>query len=250
MIVHGYSGVDGCQLLLARPFRSNLRDGCSMPQRLDPKLSILPEPQREIWSDLAPTRRLNFVLYGGTAVALHLGHRESLDFDFFRSEPLDKDQVRAGFRFADRAAILQDTPDTLVVLAETPAGSVKVSFFGGISFGHVNDPLQTSDGILLVASLDDLLATKLEAVLDRADAKDYRDIARMISTGTSLTTGLSAFRQMFNGEPAQVLRAIGYFEDGDLTTLSAADRKVLSDARDHVCELPEVHIRPGLLAGG
>jgi hypothetical protein len=38
---------------------------------------------------------------------------------------------------------------------------VKISFFGGIGFGRVNDPLQTGDGTLLVASLDDLMATKL-----------------------------------------------------------------------------------------
>ncbi len=221
-----------------------------MPPRLEPKLSILPKAQREIWPDLAPARRLGFVLYGGTAVALHLGHRESLDFDFFRSQPFDKDRVRAEFRFVDQAPVLQDTPDTLVILADMPSGPVKVSFFGGISFGHVNDPLETSDGTLLVASLDDLLATKLKAVLDRAEVKDYRDIARMISNGTSLSAGLSAFREMFKGEPAQVLRAIGYFGDGDLTMLSSSDRKVLSDARDHVRELPEVRVKPGLMAGG
>jgi hypothetical protein len=218
-----------------------------MLPRLDPKLSILPKAQREIWPSLAPARRLNFVLYGGTAIALHLGHRESLDFDFFQSEPLDKDLVRAEFRFVDRAAIFQDKPDTLVVLAEMPSGPVKVSFFGGISFGHVNDPLKTADDTLLVASLDDLLATKLKAVLDRAEVKDYLDIARLISAGVSLSAGLSAFRQMFNGEPAQVLRAIGYFSDGDLDTLSPADRKILCDARDHVGELPEVQLKSGLL---
>src|SRR6266436_3701794 len=87
-----------------------------------------------------------------------------------------------------------------------PSGLVKVSFFGGIGFGCVNDPLQTRDGALLVASLDDLMATKLKATLDRAEAKDYRDIAEMISAGVSLPAGLSAFKQMFNGEPAQVLR--------------------------------------------
>jgi hypothetical protein len=37
---------------------------------------------------------------------------------------------------------LQDAPETLVVLAEMPAGSVKVSFFGGIGFGRINDPLR------------------------------------------------------------------------------------------------------------
>ena len=60
-----------------------------MPQRFNPKTRILPEAQKEIWPLLAPAPRLSFVLYGGTAVALHLGHRTSIDFDFFRSEPLD-----------------------------------------------------------------------------------------------------------------------------------------------------------------
>ena len=121
--------------------------------------------------------------------------------------------------------------------------------FGGIGFGHVNDPLQTRDGILLVASLDDLLATKLKATLDRAEAKDYRDIAEMISAGMSLQAGLSAFKQMFDGEPAQVLRAIGYFGDGDLSKLRTTDRDVLRNARDRIGQLPEVRLKPGSLTG-
>jgi len=220
-----------------------------MPQRLDAKLGVLPAAQREIWSGLSPAPGLDFVLYGGTAIALHLGHRESLDFDFFRSERLDKDQLRAAFGFVDGAAILQDAPDTLVVLAEMPSGPVKISFFGGIGFGRVNDPLPTRDGILLVTSLDDLMATKLKATLDRAEAKDYRDIAAMIAAGVSLPAGLSAFRQMFNGEPAQVLRALGFFGDGDLKTLAKADRELLRHSRDRVGQLPQVIVRHGALTG-
>jgi Nucleotidyl transferase AbiEii toxin, Type IV TA system len=220
-----------------------------MPQYLEPKLEVLPAAQKEIWGSLAPAPLLNFVLYGGTAIALHLGHRESLDFDFFQSGSLDKDQIRAKFQFVRGAAVLQDAPDTLVVLAEMPSGSVKISFFGGIGFGRVNDPLLTRDGTLLVASLEDLMATKLKATLDRAEAKDYQDIAELISAGVSLPAGLSAFRQMFDGEPAQVLRAIGYFGDGDLSTLSAADRDTLGNARNRIGKLPEVHIKPGSLSG-
>jgi hypothetical protein len=220
-----------------------------MPQRLEPKLGVLPPAQKEIWTSLAPASQLNFVLYGGTAIALHLGHRESLDFDFFRSEPLDKDQIRAAFGFINRAAILQDTPDTLVVVAEMPSGPVKVSFFGGIGFGRVNDPLRTRDDILLVASLDDLMATKLKATQDRAEAKDYRDIAEMISAGVSLPAGLSAFRAMFAGEPAQVLRALGFFGDGDLNTLGSVDQALLRNARDRVAQLPSVVMKRGLLTG-
>ncbi len=218
-----------------------------MSPRFEPKLSILPAAQREIWPSLAPSRSLQLVLYGGTAVALQLGHRESLDFDFFCSAPLDKEEVRAQFGFVDGAAILQDAPNTLVVSASMPSGSVKVSFFERIGFGRVNDPTQTSDGTMFVASLEDLLATKLKATLDRAEAKDYRDIAEMISTGVSLPRGLAAFRGMFGGEPAQVLRAIGFFEDGDLRSLSATDRQALREARDRIGALPDVSLKQGLL---
>ena len=134
-----------------------------MPRRFEPKLSILPAAQREIWPLLAPAPRLQFVLYGGTAVALQIGHRESLDFDFFCAAPLDKEKVRAQFGFVNGAAILQDAPNTLVILADMPSDSVKISFFGRIGFGRVNDPMETADRTLLVASLEDLLATKLKA---------------------------------------------------------------------------------------
>ena len=219
-----------------------------MPPRLDPRFDVLPAAQQQIWNALASAARLGFVLYGGTAIALHLGHRRSIDFDFFRSEPLDKNQILAEFAFVKGAAVLQDTPNTQVILAEMPAGPVKISFFGSIGFGRVNDPLLTRDGVLLVASLDDLMATKLKATLDRAEAKDYRDIAAMISVGVSLSAGLSAFRQMFNGEPAQVLRAIGYFKDGDLNTLSQVDQQLLRHARDGVNVLPDVLLKSRSLA--
>ena len=129
-----------------------------------------------------------------------------------------------------------------------PSGEVRVSFFGAIGFGRINDPLQTSDGKVLVASLDDLMATKLKATLDRAEAKDYVDIARMISSGVSLATGLGAFKRMFDGEPSQVLRALGYFKDGDLPTLAKADQDILRKARDEISVIPDIRVITGSLA--
>ena len=76
-----------------------------MPQRLDPKFDVLPAAQQQIWDALAAAPRLGFVLYGGTAIALHLAHRRSIDFDFFRSEPLDKNQLRAKFEFGVAAIV-------------------------------------------------------------------------------------------------------------------------------------------------
>jgi hypothetical protein len=213
-----------------------------MPRCFEPRIDVLPPAQRQIWPQLWPAAGLSFVLYGGTAVALCLGHRVSVDFDFFRAEPLDKDQLRSALPCLAQAAILQDEIDTLAVSVPIGSERVKLSFFGGIHFGRVGEPLQTADGVLLVASIDDLLATKLRAILDRAEARDYRDIAAMLRHGASLERGIGAFRALFNGEPATVLRALGWFEDGDLPSLSKADRDVLTSARDRVQEVPSVPI--------
>jgi hypothetical protein len=126
-----------------------------------------------------------------------------------------------------------------------PSGPVKVSFFGGIAFGRLNAPLQTEDSMLLVASPEDLLATELKAILDRAEAKDYRDISALIDSGTSLERSLAAFSKMYGRDPALPLRAIGFFKDGDLPSLPQRDQELLKAARDRVSEIPDVSLIPG-----
>mgnify|MGYP002363224825 FL=1 len=138
---------------------------------------------------------MGFVLYGGTAVALRLGHRVSVDFDFFSDAPLDRTSLAHRFEFVGRSTVLQDEPNALTLLvptADSSRPSVKVSFFGSIAFGRVGVPDLTADGVLQVASLDDLMATKVKVVLQRAEAKDYRDVAAMIRCGTSLAAGSAA----------------------------------------------------------
>lgn len=91
---------------------------------LEPRREILPPAQQEVWPLLQPLKTLGFVLYGGTAVALHLGHRTSVDFDFFRTEPLDKTELYQALRFLSGAAIFQDEVDTLAVSVTRPTGPV------------------------------------------------------------------------------------------------------------------------------
>jgi hypothetical protein len=221
-----------------------------MPELFDPHIDVLPPAQREIWPLLAPASALGFVLYGGTAVALHLGHRTSIDFDFFKSEPLDKAQIAAAFDFVSTARTLQEDTNTLVLDAAMPAGPVKVSFFGGLALGRINDPSMSRDGILIVASLDDLLATKLKAILDRAEAKDYRDIAAMLSAGVSLERALGTFAELYRKDPALPLRALGFFKDGDLSSLPKPDQELLRAARDRISSIPKIALRSGLHPAG
>jgi hypothetical protein len=51
-----------------------------------PRLDILPPAQRQLWPELAKVSDEAFVLYGGTAVALYLGHSESVDLIFLAAQ--------------------------------------------------------------------------------------------------------------------------------------------------------------------
>ena len=129
---------------------------------LEPKFDILPQAQRELWPALVEIPD-NFVLYGGTALALRLGHRSSVDFDFFSSQTLDTEALYKIPFIAD-AEVLQREP-TALTLSVNPPDPVTVSFFGDIGFGRVRSPDQTADGVLAVASLLDLFGTKLKVLL-------------------------------------------------------------------------------------
>lgn len=212
-----------------------------------PHMEILPDHQKRLWPELAASIPLGLVLYGGTAIALRLGHRQSVDFDFFTEKPLDKAMLRDIFPFLNRATVLEDQANALTVLAPdgTAGGAqVKVSFFGTIDFGRVDKPDITSDGILLIAGLNDLMATKVKVILQRIEAKDYRDIAAMIRGGVSLPKGLAAARQLYGHsfQPSESLKAMTYFEGGDLYTLTRGEREILIEAAAAVRELPPVGI--------
>ena len=211
-----------------------------------PHLEILPPPQRHIWTELRQAASLGFVLYGGTAIALRLGHRSSVDFDFFTERPLDRAALGNAFPFLSTAQVLQDSPDTFTALA-TNAGdetSVKLSFFGAIDFGRVGEPEWTDDMVLQVASFDDLLATKLKVLLQRVEAKDYNDAAALLRAGISLERGLAAARALFgpNFQPSECLKALVFFEGGDLETLSPATKRSLISAVSAVRDLPAMAV--------
>lgn len=219
-----------------------------MIRKFSPHLEVLPPEQKQLWPELRPTADLGFVLYGGTAIALRLGHRSSVDFDFFSDQPLQRDQITSAFSFLRASTRLQDQPNTMSFLVPSVAaqlGGVKVSFFGGIDHGRVDDPEYTDDGVLEVASLNDLLATKLKTLLQRIEAKDYRDIAAMLKAGTSLSAGLAFATCMYGSarfQPSECLKALVYFEGGDLGELPDEEKRSLVRAASSVRELPRTEV--------
>ena len=182
-----------------------------------PRLAILPPAQRSLWPHLVQVPG-NFVLYGGTAIALRLGHRQSVDFDFFSEIDLDDDQKNNLLReitWINGASVLQNEKDTLTVSVDYMGAPIKLSFFGGVKNGCICEPDKTDDDVLCVASVDDLFAHKLKVIHDRAEAKDYQDIAVMLASGQSLSRGLAALETLFGSSvpPMVTLKSLAYFND-------------------------------------
>lgn len=224
-----------------------------MIPRFTPCLSIVPAAQRHIWPALSPAPALGFVLYGGTAIALRLGHRPSVDFVFFTDQPLNKPALYSAFPFLQRSTLIQDAPEGLTALVPSEHQAshfVKISFFGTLSFGRIGEPELTEDGTLQVASLDDLMATKLKVILQRIEAKDYQDIAAMIQAGADLSRGLAGARALYGlaFQPSESLKALVYFEGGDLHRLTIQERTCLIEAASAVRALPPVAIQAHTLS--
>jgi hypothetical protein len=197
---------------------------------LSPCLAALPLPQQRLWEELSSVPR-DFVLYGGTAIALRLGHRQSKDFDFFSSKPFQPDDLERRVPFLVGVERLQAAPNTLTSLVDRD-GAVKVSFFGGLTLRRVRDPEPAEGPGFLVASLLDLAATKVKVVQDRAEAKDYVDLGRLLEEGVSLDDAMGAAVAVYGPDFNALisLKALSYFADGDLPTLPAAVRERLTRA--------------------
>jgi hypothetical protein len=209
--------------------------GLFVPNPFPPRLGILPPSQRRLWDELAEVPA-EFVLYEGTAVALHLGHRQSVDFDFFGNRPLDPTNLALAIPFLSGATITQREPNTFSCIV-TRSGQVKLSFFGLPGLPRLQPPLVAPDNGLQIASLLDLAGTKASVVQMRAEAKDYIDIDAMLTDGRiNLLSALASARAIYGAQfnPQITLKALSYFEDGNVRTLPEDTKRRLAHAASAV----------------
>lgn len=195
-----------------------------------PRLDVLPTAQRALWSELGATPD-DFTLYGGTAIALQLGHRQSVDFDFFGAIDFDPDDLVKRVPYLKGGRIVQSAASTLSVWLDR-GGSAKISYFGVPEIGQV-EPHRAADDIgVKIASLVDLAGLKTVVVQSRAESKDFVDLDAMIAAGVALPTALAAATiiQGSSYNPQVSLKALSYFEDGDLKSLDAGVRSRLRAA--------------------
>jgi hypothetical protein len=175
-----------------------------------------------LWFELSAVPE-EFVLYGGTALALHLGHRTSIDFDFFSQRSLDVESLQSGIPFLADARIIQREKNTLSAIVDH-GDPVKISFFGLPKLPRLASPHVVAENKLKIASLIDLAGTKASVVQLPAESKDSLDIDAVMRIGNiSLPTALAAAQSLYgpNFNPEITLKALSFFDDGNLYELSS-----------------------------
>lgn len=207
-----------------------------------PRLDVLPPAQRRLWAELAATPE-RFILHGGTAIALQLGHRASIDFDFFCWSALDGRELLDSLPYLRGATGLETAPNTLTVSVDRD-GPVKLSYFGTPRLGRVRPPSTCRGHPMRLASLIDLAGLKASVIQVRAEAKDYIDLHALLSAGVTLTEALAAGRVIYGSafSPMGALKALTFYGDGDLGSVPAEVRSwlVSESARADPERLPDL----------
>lgn len=153
----------------------------------------------------------DFYLAGGTALALQLGHRRSIDFDWFTADAFEPGLLLAGLQGLGEVNISQQSPGTLHVVFQ----STRLSFF---QYPYpLVEPLIDADECRLAGPID-IGLMKLSAIANRGSKKDFYDLYRIASRIVSLD---DLFRRLPEKFPRlkystyHLLRSLAYFDDAE-----------------------------------
>ena len=147
-------------------------------------------------------------LVGGTSLALQIGHRKSIDLDFFGILNTDKIEITKVLSKIGELEIKHSTPN------------INIYTVSGIKVDIVNYPYPWLENVvkeddLALAGKKDIAAMKLSAITGRGSKKDFIDLYFLLKEFT-LSELIQYYRQKyFDGSVFLVMRSLAYFEDAD-----------------------------------
>ena len=154
----------------------------------------------------------SFYLAGGTACAVHLGHRISNDLDFFSKKDFLHFEIQNSLR--SRGHFLIDYSDSQTLIGRF--NKTKISFF------HYNYPLigETYNFLNLnISSLEDIGCMKIDAISSRGSKRDFVDLYFILKKfDLSLKEFFKYFEEKYGKENYNiyhVLKSLVYFEDAE-----------------------------------
>lgn len=150
----------------------------------------------------------DFNLVGGTALALQIGHRLSVDIDMFGNSEINELEFNQELSRFGNPVVLKKSKNIIIY----SINGLKVDF------ANYPYPLlkknKTVDAIRLV-SMEDIAAMKLNAISGRGSKKDFIDLYFLLQT-FSLNEMMDFYTKKYlDGSPFLVLKSLAYFEDAD-----------------------------------
>ena len=168
-------------------------------------LEILNSEQKQLLPIISQFKR-EYYLVGGTAIALHIGHRESIDFDLFKEKNIRKKDVYSKLKNVDYKVSFADYNQINMMVND-----VKITFF---SFPYTVPVHSELKGFIKMPDLLTLGAMKAFALGRRSKWKDYVDLYFVIKFHYSFLEISNKAKEIFKDEfiEKQFIAQLGYFK--------------------------------------
>ena len=172
-------------------------------------LEVLDSERISILENLSNFRDM-FYLAGGTGLALVLGHRDSVDFDFFTKESFDENRLIekiSNVFEGHNVKVVQLEKGTVTVLIDD---NIKISFFN-YKYNLVSNLIETE--FFNIASILDIACMKLSAICSRSTNKDYVDLYFILKENSLKDLLLKSEIKFENIDRNVILKSLVFFED-------------------------------------
>jgi predicted nucleotidyltransferase component of viral defense system len=151
----------------------------------------------------------SFVLVGGTALALQMGNRESIDLDLFSTDDFSSNEILSSLLNDYQIIVNNQLTQTLI----STINQVKVDF---IKFHYpFIRPFVIIENVRM-ASIEDIAAMKLDAITGRGSKKDFYDLFFLLQH-YSIDELFSFYSEKYPHQTTfHVIRSLSYFEDAEI----------------------------------
>ena len=185
--------------------------------------SVLPGDSQTVLAVLGKSKLLNDAyLAGGSAFALHFGHRYSIDFDFFSPKKFDPVKLRDKLKKLGKFDAELAKGITLI----GTFNSIKMSYFL-YDYPLIEQTVLFSD--IAIAHPHDIAAMKLVAIMDRGTKKDYVDLYELIQRGITTEKMIDFYEKKYGKweeNQFSVIKALSYFDEAEESEMPHMIRKV------------------------
>jgi len=184
---------------------------------------VLDKKTKSLLNEIGKTKvSRRFYLAGGTALALQIGHRKSIDLDWFSKQDFSNKDLKNQIRIIGKMKIDEEEKDTL----NCSLDGIRLSFF---KYPYRTlFPFVKYSKYIQLADLRDIACMKIDAVSSRGDKKDFIDIYFLLKK-ISLREVLNLFDKKYKEikyNKLHILKSLTYFKDAERQPMPVMLKKI------------------------